>query len=180
MFEEQRLGPDQAADEESAAQRPDDIREQLAAANARADENYNQFLRAVADLDNFKKRTERDLRKMLVDRRRILIERFLPVLDNLERALESDARSDALRGGIEQTLRGFKAVLEAEGVRPIDVAGKTFDPAVAQAIGTASATDGVTEDTVVEVPEKGYTIDGELLRPAKVIVAKGHRDARNL
>lgn len=181
MFEEQRLGPDQVADDESAAQRPDDLRDQLAAANARADENYNQFLRAVADLDNFKKRTERDLRKMLVDRRRILIERFLPVLDNLERALYSEARStDALRGGIEQTLRGFKAVLEAEGVRPIDVAGKTFDPAVAEAIGTVSPTDSVAEDTIVEVPQKGYTIDGELLRPARVIVAKGHRDAGNL
>jgi molecular chaperone GrpE len=173
MFEEQRLGPNQAADGESVAERPEDFREQLAAANARADENYNQFLRAVADLDNFKKRTERDLRKMLVDRRRILIERFLPVLDNLERALESDSKSgEALRGGIEQTLRGFKAVLEAEGVRAIDVAGKGFDPAVAEAIGTVAADDGIIEDTVVEVPQKGYTIDGELLRPARVIVAK--------
>lgn len=179
MFEEQRLGPDQATDGESGARRPEEeLREQLAAANARADENYNQFLRAVADLDNFKKRTERDLRKMLVDRRRILIERFLPVLDNLERALESDAKSDALRGGIEQTLRGFRAVLQAEGVRPIEVAGKTFDPSVAEAIGTASPSDGVAEDTVVEESQKGYTIDGELLRPAKVIVAK--RDAGNL
>jgi molecular chaperone GrpE len=179
MTQDERLGPEPAASNDAAGDRSGDVeakvaqlQDQLAAANARADDNYNQFLRAVADLDNFKKRTERDLRKMLVDRRRILIERFLPVLDNLERALESDASGDALRGGIEQTLRGFKAVLQAEGVRAIDVEGKAFDPSVAEAIGTATASDGIAEDTVVEVSEKGYTIDGELLRPAKVIVAK--------
>jgi molecular chaperone GrpE len=173
MFEEQRLDSTPAA--QTGEQ--DDLREQLAAANARADENHNRFLLAAADLENYKKRTERDFRRILTDRRRTMLERFLPVLDNLERALESDAAGEALRNGIEQTLRGFKAVLDAEGVSPVDVAGKQFDPQVAEAIGTSEARDGIADDTVVEVSEKGYTIDGELLRPAKVIVAK-HAEPR--
>ncbi len=183
MLEEQRLDPAGVEDEAvmgapvtpRAPDGPDSVaqlREQLAAATARADENYNRFLLAAADFENFKKRTERDLRKMLTDRRRTLLERFLPVLDNLERALESEFQGDALRDGIEQTVRGFRSVLGAEGVRPIEVQGKAFDPHVAEAIATTAATDGVPDDTVVAVSEKGYTIDDELLRPAKVIVAK--------
>jgi molecular chaperone GrpE len=171
-MEDQRLDSAATAEVEKREGGTESLREQLAAANAHADENYNRFLLAAADLDNYKKRTERDFRKILTDRRRTLLERFLPVLDNLERALDSDAGGEALRNGIEQTLRGFKAVLDAEGVSPIDVSGKTFDPQVAEAIGTAEPADGVADDTVVEVSQKGYTLDGELLRPAKVIVAK--------
>jgi molecular chaperone GrpE len=147
------------------------LEEQLAAANARADENYGKFLLAVADFDNYRKRMQRDFDSLVSSRRRMLIERFLPVLDNLERALQSNADGDTLRGGIEQTLRGFEALLAGEGVRAIDVKGKPFDPRVAEAIGTSAANDE-TDDTVVEVAEKGYTLGDELLRPAKVIVAK--------
>ncbi|HEX3370042.1 MAG TPA: nucleotide exchange factor GrpE, partial [Candidatus Cybelea sp.] len=69
----------------------DSLEEQLAAANARADENYGKFLLAVADFDNYKKRTQRDFDSLVASRRRMLLERFLPVLDNLQRALESKA-----------------------------------------------------------------------------------------
>ena len=147
------------------------LEEQLAAATARADENYGKFLLAVADFDNYKKRMQRDLDSMVGARRRMLLERLLPVLDNLQRALESNAGGDTLRGGVEQTLRGFEAVLASEGVKAIEVRGKPFDPRVAEAVGTLSA-DGAVEDTVAEVTEKGYTLGDELLRPAKVIVAK--------
>jgi molecular chaperone GrpE len=147
------------------------LEEQLAAANARADENYGKFLLAVADFDNYKKRIQRDLDSMVASRRRALLERLLPVVDNLQRALESNAGSETLRGGLEQTLRGFEAVLSGEGVKAIEVRGEPFDPHVAEAVGTAPA-DGTPEDTVVEVAEKGYRLGNDLLRPAKVIVAK--------
>lgn len=160
----------EAVIEEQAAAEPS-LGEQLAAANARADENYSKFLLAVADFDNFKKRIQRDLDSMVAARRRMLLERFLPVLDNLERALSSNAGGEGLRGGIEQTLRGFEAVLASEGVKAIDVKGEPFDPRVAEAVGTAAA-DGAAEDTVVDVTEKGYKLGDEVLRPAKVIVAK--------
>jgi molecular chaperone GrpE len=147
------------------------LEEQLAAANARADENYEKFLLAVADFDNYKKRMHRDIDAMVSSRRRMLLERLLPVLDNLQRALQSDASGEALRGGLEQTLRGFEAVLANEGVKVIEVRGEPFDPRVAEAIGTAPS-DGAAEDTVVDVAQRGYKLGDDLLRPAKVIVAK--------
>ncbi len=147
------------------------LEEQLAAATARADENYGKFLLAVADFDNYKKRIQRDMDSIVASRRRMLLERLLPVLDNLQRAVESNAGGDTLRGGVEQTLRGFEAVLSSEGVKAIEVRGQPFDPHVAEAVGTAPA-DGMADDTVVEVTEKGYKLGDELLRPAKVIVAK--------
>lgn len=148
------------------------LQEQLSAANARAEENYGKYLLAVADFDNYKKRMQRDLDSLVSARRRMVLERFLPVLDNLERALQSNAGGDQLRGGIEQTLRGFEAVLAGEGVKALDVAGKPFDPRLAEAIGTAAPSNGESDDTVVNVAEKGYTLGDDLLRPAKVIVAK--------
>lgn len=160
----------EATIEEPAAAEPS-VEEQLAAANARADENYSKFLLAVADFDNYRKRMQRDMDSMVAARRRMLLERFLPVLDNLERALESNAGGDTLRGGLEQTLRGFEAVLANEGVKAVDVKGSPFDPRVAEAVGT-TASNGAADDTVVEVAQKGYMLGEELLRPAKVIVAK--------
>jgi molecular chaperone GrpE len=160
----------EASIDEDAAATPS-LEEQLAAANARADENYGKFLLAVADFDNYKKRIQRDIESMVSTRRRMLLERLLPVLDNLQRALESNAGGETLRSGLEQTLRGFEAVLAGEGVKVVEVRGAPFDPRIAEAIGTLPA-DGSPEDTVVEVAEKGYTLGDDLLRPAKVIVAK--------
>jgi len=173
MFDDQSVLKTEAGEaiiEETAAAEPS-LEEQLAAANARADENYGKFLLAVADFDNYRKRTQRDIDSMVASRRRMLLERFLPVFDNLERAVESNAGGDTLRGGVEQTLRGFEAVLASEGVKPLDVKGAPFDPRVAEAVGTM-ASNGTAEDTVVEVAQKGYMLGDELLRPAKVIVAK--------
>jgi molecular chaperone GrpE len=173
MFDDPSVLRTEAGEAEIEERSPQQLslEEQLAAANARADENYGKFLLAVADFDNYKKRMQRDFDSLVSSRHRMLIERFLPVLDNLERALQSNADGDTLRGGIEQTLRGFEALLAGEGVRAIEVKGKPFDPRVAEAIGT-SASNGEADDTVVAVAEKGYTLGDDLLRPAKVIVAK--------
>ncbi len=154
----------------AAAQEPA-FEERLAEANARADDNYNKFLLATADFDNYKKRTQRDFDSIVESRRRLLLTRFLPVLDNLERALGSNAQGEMLRDGLEQTLRGFEAILANEGVKPLDIKGKPFDPRLAEAIGTTPS-DGLADDTVVEVAEKGYSLGNDVLRPAKVIVAK--------
>jgi molecular chaperone GrpE len=148
------------------------LRSQLDAANARADENWNKFLLAMADFENYKKQMERRIQMIVGDHRKSLLLRFLPVIDNLERALQFNASGDEkLRGGIEATLRGFEGVLASEGVKPIDVKGKPFDPRIAEAIGTVPA-NGLEDDTVVEVAERGYLMGDELLRPAKVLVAK--------
>ena len=148
-----------------------DLEAQLTAANAKADENYNKFLLAMADFENYKKRIERQFGDIALAGRKSLLQKILPVVDNLERALGFDEASEGLRGGVQQTLKGFESVLGAEGVRAIEVKGKPFDPKLAEAIGTRAA-EGVEDDTILDEAEKGYMLGDELLRPAKVIVAK--------
>jgi molecular chaperone GrpE len=161
-----------ASENGEAAVATSELQSQLDAATARADENYNKFLLAMADFENYKKRIERQFREIADSGRRELLKSFLPVLDNLERALSyEDANADTLRNGVQQTLKGFEAVLGMEGVKPISVKGQKFDPKLAEAIGTQAA-EGVEDDTILEEAQKGYTIGDDLLRPAKVIVAK--------
>lgn len=163
----------EATIEDTTSSSADDLRAQLDAATAKADENWNKYLLAMADFENYKKQMEKRVHMIVNDHRKSVLLRFLPVIDNLERALQfNTSGDDKLRGGIENTLKGFESVLNSEGVKAIDVKGKPFDPRVAEAIGTLPANDGVSDDTVVEVAEKGYTLGDELLRPAKVLVAK--------
>ena len=86
---------------------------ELAAARAEAKENYDKFLYAMADFENYKKRIERDLSRIALDGRKAVLRKVLPVLDNLERALTYRDNSDGLRGGLEATLRSFEAATVA-------------------------------------------------------------------
>jgi molecular chaperone GrpE len=114
-----------------------ELQAQLDAATARADDNYNKFLLAMADFENYKKRIERQFRDIADSGRRELLKNFLPVMDNLERALSIEATSvEALRNGVQQTLKGFESVLGIEGVKALSLKGQKFDPKLAEAIGT--------------------------------------------
>jgi molecular chaperone GrpE len=145
--------------------------EELAAAKAKADENYNKFLLAMADFENYKKRVERQLGEISLAGKKSVLKKFLPVLDNLERALTYDAGSEGLRGGLAATLRGFESVLESEGVKVVSQKGQRFDPKFAEAIGTRNAPD-VPEDTVLEEAARAYAMGDDVLRVAQVIVSK--------
>lgn len=160
-----------ADDGEATIVETPDLESQLAAAVARADENYNKLLLAMADFENYKKRSERHNREAAEHKRRDLLKSLLPVIDNLERALAVDAgENSSLREGVAQTLRGFEAVLASQGVTPIDVKDKPFDPALAEAIATEPSDSA--EGTVLEEAQKGYMLGEHLLRPAKVIVSR--------
>jgi molecular chaperone GrpE len=78
---------------------------------------------------------------------------------------------EALRNGVQQTLKGFESVLGIEGVKAVSLKGQKFDPKLAEAIGTQQA-EGLEDDTVLHEAQRAYTIGDELLRPAKVIVVK--------
>jgi molecular chaperone GrpE len=157
---------------EASAVETADLQAQLDAANARAEDNYNKFLLAMADFENYKKRMERNFAEQVAHQHKKVLAHFLPVIDNLERALGYDGENnDGLRGGLQQTLKGFEAVLGNEGVRPFSVKGQPFDPNIAEAIGTQKA-EGVDDDVVLEEVQKGYRLGDDVLRPAKVIVAK--------
>jgi molecular chaperone GrpE len=148
-----------------------DLASELSASKAKAEENYNKFLYAMADFENYKKRIERQFADIATAGKRSLLEKLLPVVDNLERALSVNVESEALREGLVSTLKGFEAVLASEGVRPFSVSGQQFDPNLADAIGTVKVPD-LPDDTIVEETQRGYKIGDDVLRPAKVIVAK--------
>jgi molecular chaperone GrpE len=148
-----------------------DLAAELAAARAKADENYNKFLYAMADFENYKKRIERQLADIALAGKKSVLAKMLPVLDNLERAVAFDD-SDGLRGGLQATLRMFETALAGEGVKSVSLKGQRFDPKLAEAIATQPAPEGVDEDTVLEEAHKAYTMGDEVLRPAQVVVAK--------
>ncbi len=146
--------------------------DELAAAKAKAEENYNKFLYAMADFENYKKRVERQLADISLAGKKSVLKKILPVLDNLERALTYDPGSEGLRGGLQATLRGFESVLESEGVKGVSLKGAPFDPKLAEAIGTQPAPAGVADDTVLEEAARAYVMGEDVLRPGQVIVAK--------
>lgn len=148
-----------------------DLAAELAAAKATAEENYRKYLYAVADLENYKKRIERQFAEIALAGKKAFLERLLPIVDNLERALKVSDNVEGLHAGVTQTLRGFESVLGHEGVKAIDLIGKPFDPRYAEAVGTVERPDA-EENAVVEEVQKAYVIGDDVLREAKVIVAK--------
>jgi molecular chaperone GrpE len=148
-----------------------DLAAELATARAKSEENYNKFLYAMADFENYKKRIERQLADIAMSGKRSVLTKMLPVLDNLERAVAFED-SEGLRGGLQATLRMFESALAAEGVKSVPLKGLPFDPRLAEAIATQPAPEGIAEDTILDEAHKAYTIGDDVLRPAQVVVAK--------
>jgi len=153
---------------------PDPAGGQLEKYKAEADAQRQAYLRTLADFENYKKRTDRYLRERSDEGRRQLLLRMLPVLDNLERAAayrEQGTPAEQLVDGLLATVRQFVNMLESEGVRPVEVKGKAFDPRVSEAIATRD--DGAAApNTVLDEARKGYMLGDEVLRPAQVVVSK--------
>jgi molecular chaperone GrpE len=142
----------------------------LEAAQREAADLRDKYLRAAAEVENTRKRAERDAAALVAGRLRSFSARLLDVADNLERALAHAPAGDALRPGVEATLQQLQAALRQEGVEAIPVAvGAPFDPQIHEAVGGHPA--DVERESVAEVTQTGYTYDGQLLRPARVIVA---------
>jgi molecular chaperone GrpE len=156
--------PDEADGEPSDAP---DLEAELAAAKDAA-------LRAQADAMNMQRRAEQEIEKA----RKFALERIcgdlLSVIDNLERALEAageNGGNDSLLEGIELTRKGFMDILEKHGVQSVDPLGEPFDPETAQAMSMVEQPDA-EPNSVIAVMQKGYTLNGRLLRPAMVMVSK--------
>lgn len=135
------------------------------------------YLRAVADLDNYRKRAERE-RTLAVERATDrLLEAVLPVLDNLERAISSNASGDdpqAVRQGMELILKQFREALTKEGVVRVEAVGRPFDPALHEAVTAVESAE--EEGTVLAEELRGYARNGRVLRPSRVIVAKRRKE----
>jgi molecular chaperone GrpE len=144
----------------------------LAAKEGECRENWDRFLRERADLENYRKRANREKEELLNYGTKSLIEEILPVVDNLERALAhaADDESSAVVEGIRMTHSMLVSALKKFGVTPLETAGAAFDPAFHQAM-TQIPTDQQPPNTVIDEFQKGYLLKDRLLRPAMVSVS---------
>lgn len=167
---------DRADEGDDAAATPtdlaDDFARELAEARRAADESHDQYLRAVAEMQNVRRRNEERLKTIVEQQRRDLLLRFLDVADNLERALaNADSGGDALVAGVDATYRDLERLLEREGVERIAAEDAPFDPQLHEATGAVPVA-GLATEQVVAVERPGYTVRGELLRAARVVVGQ--------
>ena len=163
--------PTEAAENTDSPQAPS-LETQLAEAEARAGQHRADYLRAIAELENVRKRAAREIDGA----RQFGVEKFaanlLAVADSLDLAVQSAAGADAatLAQGQEATQRLLLRAFEQAGLVPVDPAGQAFDPAQHEAMVMQPAAD-VPAHTVLQVVQKGWMLNGRLLRPARVIVA---------
>jgi molecular chaperone GrpE len=134
----------------------------------------DRLLRLHAEFENYKKRMARERSEFVKFANEALILEFLPVLDNLERAVamaNSGMDAQGVAEGLDIILRLFQTTLEKAGVKAIEALGYEFDPNLHQAVAQVESTDG-RDDIVVEEVQKGYLLEGRLLRPSMVKVSK--------
>ncbi len=133
-----------------------------------------KLLYQQADFENFKKLKAKEKQEVLRYGNETLIKELLPVIDNLERAIEHASKTEdskTIVEGVELTLNGFLKVLERSGVNRVEAVGKGFDPNLHEAVYTEER-DDVEPGTVIGEFQKGYIMEGRLLRPSMVSVAK--------
>ncbi len=133
-----------------------------------------QYLRTLAEMENLRKRTQRDKEDLAKYANESILREILPVIDNLERAVEHAEQADSNDGlfeGVQMTLTQFSQLLSKFGVEPVDAVGQPFDPAYHQAMGQMESED-YPVNTVVQQMQKGYQLNKRLLRPAFVMLAK--------
>ena len=137
------------------------------------EELTDQLKRQMAEFDNFRKRTEKEKSTMFDMGARTVVEKFLPVIDNLERGLQAKPADEVtpFTEGIEKVYKQLETVLEGMEVKPIEAVGQEFDPAKHNAIMQDEESD-VPENTVVEEFQKGYTYKGTVIRYSMVKVRK--------
>lgn len=150
----------------------------LEEAQAQAQQNWDRYLRTAAELDNLRRRSQQEVEKA----RKFAIERFaaemLDVRDSLEMGLAAASESptvEALNEGTRATLKQLTQAFEKFGVSEVEALGEPFDPAVHEAM-TVQETDDGDVDRVSMVIQKGYLLNGRLLRPARVMVARPRSD----
>lgn len=147
------------------------LRQELALAKEEARKNYDQFLRERAELENFKKRMQREKAEALRFACEPLIRELLPVVDNLERAVEhGQGNGESVLEGVRLVLKSLLDVLDHHGVKRIEAVGQAFDPSRHEAMRQVPSTEH-EPNRVVEQHHTGYLLHDRLLRPALVTVS---------
>jgi molecular chaperone GrpE len=154
------------------------LQQQLEEKSQEAQENYHRALRLAAEMENLKKRLDREKADLLQFANESLIKELLPVVDNLELALEHGRQAEtpsSFLEGIELVHQGFLKALARFGVTPLTAVGQPFDPAYHNAVVQEAAPE-VPDCTVLQEMQKGYLMHNRLLRPAMVVVARNTED----
>lgn len=159
----------------------DEALERLSAAEISMASHQSDVLRLHADMQNLRRRAEQDVEKAHKYGQERLVSELLLVMDNLERALQvageqQNGLLSALSQGVELTLKSFVGCLNKFNVQAVDPVGEPFDPQFHQAMGMQESTTA-EPDTVIAVMQKGYTLNGRVLRPAMVMVSRAPSEA---
>ena len=164
-----------AAGQPASAEQPDPA-EQLAAAKKEAAENHDRYLRAMADLENYRRRAIREKEELRLFAASRLLEDLLPALDNLALGLEAArqpaADAKGLANGVELVQQQLKSALSAHGLKEVNPVGQAFDPHQQEALSHQPSAE-IAAEHVLKVVRTGYILNGRLLRPASVIVSSG-------
>ncbi|MBK7827766.1 nucleotide exchange factor GrpE [Nannocystis sp.] len=161
--------PDQSPDHSAAGMALLDA-EKLALAEQEVASLKDKWLRAVADHENFKKRTRREIDDAVFRARQDLLSSFFPTADNLDRALELARGNEQLFKGIEMVAHEFRGALARHGIEPVPTVGHPFDPALHEALSQVDSADHAPGTVTFEF-ERGYRQGDRLLRPARVVIA---------
>ena len=157
---------------ESPEKNADSLEAQLEAAQAKASENWEQYLRAKAEMDNLRRRSIKDVENAHKYGTEKFATELLPVLDSMIMGLATEnASAEALREGMELTLNMLQKMMEKLGIEEIDPINEKFDPEKHQAM-SMQPNGEVEPNTVIAVMQKGYSLNDRLLRPAMVMVSK--------
>lgn len=162
---------DAASDVEQLSAEVEGLRKKLEEASSKTSEYKDSWLRSQAEFQNFRRRVERDNELTYITLKGDVIKKILPVLDDLERALQNRSAEDAWANGIELVVRKFQNILESEGIKTIEAVGREFDPKFHEAISHEPA-DGVQSGHVISVVQNGYMLGERVIRPALVRVAQ--------
>jgi molecular chaperone GrpE len=150
--------------------------EELTELQARNEHLEDRYKRSLADLDNYRKRSAREVDHRVAESREALVRDWLGAVDSVERALTMAQADDPLREGLRGVLEQMEAVLERQGVTRLGAPGEPFDPERHEAIGTVAAPE-LEDHTVLEVARSGFEMGNRVLRPAQVIVSHREGDA---
>jgi molecular chaperone GrpE len=148
-----------------------ELETKLAAAEKEKKDNWDRYLRAAADLENTRKRQKREVEDAKFEAKQKVLKEMLPVVDNLERAIEhAGSEPNPIVEGVQLVLRQFQTAFERLEVNAIDAAGQPFDPNLHEAISQQDSDQPA--GTVIQVLQRGYKMGDRLLRPALVVVAR--------
>ncbi len=147
------------------------LREKLNATEQKANENWDGFVRLQAEMDNLRKRGEKQVEDAHKFASQKFVESLLPVVDSMEMGMAAEGDVEQIREGMGLTLKLFESVMEKNNIEAIDPMGEKFNPELHQAMAMQPNPE-MESNTVMAVMQKGFTISGRLVRPAMVMVVK--------